>query len=182
MKKQNKTKFVILGLLTIQPLSGYDMKKLIKESIGYFWSESNGQIYPALNLLLKEKLIKLSDEKSSSKKTRYIYSITTKGLSELKKWLSEDSNKIIHRDETLLKLFFGKNGSKNESIKKLKLREKKVFQMENEYLKIKDHLKEDEASPHYNYWIITLNYGLALAKAELSWCKESIEILQRSSK
>ena len=38
----------LLGLLSLRPMSGYDIRQVISESIGYFWSESYGQIYPGL--------------------------------------------------------------------------------------------------------------------------------------
>jgi PadR family transcriptional regulator AphA len=32
-------------------MSGYDIRKTVQESIRFFWSESYGQIYPALKRL-----------------------------------------------------------------------------------------------------------------------------------
>ncbi|UCB53625.1 MAG: PadR family transcriptional regulator, partial [Candidatus Zixiibacteriota bacterium] len=48
MPRANKTEFAVLGLLSLSPMSGYDMKAFISQSIGYFWQESYGQLYPAL--------------------------------------------------------------------------------------------------------------------------------------
>lgn len=177
MKKLNKTKFAILGLLTIEPLSGYDIKKWIERSIGYFWSESNGQIYPTLNQLLKEKLIVLSENKSNGKKLRNIYAITSKGHLELKKWLKEGNEKSVHRDETLLKLFFGKNSSKEESIQKLKEREQKLESRLAEFNLILNQLEKRSKSSHYIYWLLTLKNGISGVKAELAWCRDSIKTL-----
>ena len=52
-----KTRFVILGLLNEEPLSGYDIKKIIDIRMSFFWQESYGQIYPELAKLKKEGLI-----------------------------------------------------------------------------------------------------------------------------
>lgn len=52
-----KTRFVILGLLNEEPLSGYDIKKIIDIRMSFFWQESYGQIYPELAKLRKEGLI-----------------------------------------------------------------------------------------------------------------------------
>ena len=58
MPDLNSTSYVILGGLSVEPnLSGYDMRKGIQNSIGYFWGESYGQIYPALKRLASEGLI-----------------------------------------------------------------------------------------------------------------------------
>src|SRR6267378_1332508 len=40
----------LLGLLSLGSMSGYDIRQLISQSIGHFWSESYGQIYPGLKL------------------------------------------------------------------------------------------------------------------------------------
>ena len=51
-------KFALLGILSLCPGSGYDIKKMVESSIGYFWSESYGRIYPLLEQLMKEGLIR----------------------------------------------------------------------------------------------------------------------------
>jgi ABC-type antimicrobial peptide transport system permease subunit len=48
MAKENKARFVILGLLAHEPMSGYDIKKRIEYSISNFYDISYGQIYPEL--------------------------------------------------------------------------------------------------------------------------------------
>jgi PadR family transcriptional regulator AphA len=52
----SRTRFAVLGFLTIRPLSGYDMKVTIQNGIRNFWSESAGQLYPALRELSSEGL------------------------------------------------------------------------------------------------------------------------------
>ncbi len=52
MARQNTSKYAVLGMLSIGPMSGYDIKKLIGETVGHVWSESYGQVYPALRELV----------------------------------------------------------------------------------------------------------------------------------
>ena len=47
------TEEALLGLLSLKPMSGYEIKQMIEGSIGYFWRESFGQIYPTLKRLEK---------------------------------------------------------------------------------------------------------------------------------
>jgi DNA-binding PadR family transcriptional regulator len=51
--REVKSKYAILGMLSIAPMSGYDIKKQVETSISNFWSESYGQIYPALRNLAR---------------------------------------------------------------------------------------------------------------------------------
>ena len=52
-----QTDYVILGLLAEQPLSGYQIKKIIDIRFSFFWSESFGQIFPALKSLASEGFV-----------------------------------------------------------------------------------------------------------------------------
>ena len=38
----------ILGLLTLKPMSGYEIKQLFDKSISFLWRVHMSQIYPAL--------------------------------------------------------------------------------------------------------------------------------------
>lgn len=177
MKKQNKTKFAILGLLTIESLSGYAIRKMIHESIAYFWSESNGQLYPTLKQLLNEQLIVLLDEVPMNKKARNRYAITEKGRILLQQWMRERNEKYIHRDENLLKLFFGNNISKQECIQLLQNRATQLNESLKRYQSIKKWLQTKVSSPNQLYWILTANNGISKARAEIEWCNESIKTL-----
>jgi DNA-binding PadR family transcriptional regulator len=178
MKKNNKTKFAILGLLTIEPLSGYDIKKMIEKTLSYFWSESNGQLYPALRQMTKSKWVSLKKLREKGKKASNRYTITDVGLSELKKWLRSEEDKSIYRDENLLKLFFGKNMSQNECIQRLVKRRQKMKDLLEEFHQLLHQLEKRNDSPHQLYWLLTLHNGIHSAKAEILWCSQSIKILR----
>jgi DNA-binding PadR family transcriptional regulator len=179
--KNSKTTFVILGLLTIEPLSGYNIKKLIHESIGHFWSESNGQLYPTLNKLLNENCIRLEQRQQKGKKESLVYSITKEGQRTLGKWLEATTEgKSTHRDEELLKLFFGTNSSSEACIHLLQLREKRAKEKLDQFLAIQKRLEKSTSSLHYLYWNLSLKNGLCHLKAELEWCHEAIQTLKGS--
>lgn len=180
-KSKNTTKFAILGLLTISPLSGYGIRSIIKTSISYFWSESNGQLYPNLNQLLKEGLITTEQEKGKGKKSPIIYSITLSGREALKTWLQDPEEKVVHRDENLLKLFFGSNLPKTYSIERLLARSKKLKKEIHDYQNIQKFIQTKVDSLHYLYWQISLNNGIMLAKADLKWCLDSIKLLKKTT-
>ena len=51
MAKDRKIDLVILGLLSHEDLTGYDIKKHIDGAINFFWKGSFVSIYPALNAM-----------------------------------------------------------------------------------------------------------------------------------
>ena len=47
----SSTAYVILGMLSWRPMSGYEIKALVDRSTRFFWAASYGQIYPELRKL-----------------------------------------------------------------------------------------------------------------------------------
>jgi DNA-binding PadR family transcriptional regulator len=62
-KRSSSSKEVLLGLLTVEPMSGYDLGQVIRDSVGHFWNESYGQIYPNLKKLASEGFVSSKTEK-----------------------------------------------------------------------------------------------------------------------
>jgi hypothetical protein len=52
----------ILGLLQEQPRHGYELKKVLRETLGSFWGVSFGSLYPALRRLERSGAIEVVDD------------------------------------------------------------------------------------------------------------------------
>ena len=78
-RKAGTTEYAVLGMLGWGPASGYDLKKRFEGSVGHFWSESYGQIYPILARLATQGLAERRLERQKGKPDRYVYSITAEG-------------------------------------------------------------------------------------------------------
>lgn len=101
----NPTAFVILGLVSRRPRSGYEIKAAVDNSTRFFWAASYGQIYPELKRLSKAGLVEGSDLPTGGRK-RTVYAITEIGKAALKDWLQQPPQTYEMREEGLLKLFF----------------------------------------------------------------------------
>lgn len=82
----------VLGILSSQPLSGYDLKRIMQDSPFMPWSGNNNQIYKALVELLEEGWVTHETEHQESLPAKKIYSITDKGLIALKEWVQTEPN------------------------------------------------------------------------------------------
>jgi PadR family transcriptional regulator, regulatory protein AphA len=78
-RRSSSSREVLLGLLTVVPMSGYDLGQTIRTSVGFFWNESYGQIYPNLKTLAAEGLVTSKTERQKGRPDRHIYSITKEG-------------------------------------------------------------------------------------------------------
>ncbi len=80
-------KYAILGFLSWKPFTGYELKKVITEAEGFYWSGNNNQIYTSLVELHKEGLVINEVQHQERYPSRKVYSITKEGLSALRKWV-----------------------------------------------------------------------------------------------
>src|SRR5205807_8447317 len=80
------TPYAILGLLAGEPMAGYDIRREIEESLSFFWSESYGQIYPALKRLEAARLIAPVTRAQSGTRRRRVFRITALGEAKLRAW------------------------------------------------------------------------------------------------
>jgi DNA-binding PadR family transcriptional regulator len=99
------TAYVILGMVSREPRSGYEIKGLVDNSTRFFWAASYGQIYPELRRLSEAGLVAGVDAPRGERK-RTVYAITAEGEAELKAWLRQPPGTFEMREEGLLKLFF----------------------------------------------------------------------------
>jgi PadR family transcriptional regulator AphA len=106
MSSLSPTARVILGLLTFEPRTGYDIKQVTDRSTRFFWGASYGQIYPELRRLEAAGLVD-SREEPRGRVPRRVYRLTEDGRRAFESWLSEPGDQYEVRDEGLLKLFFG---------------------------------------------------------------------------
>ncbi|HEV7235512.1 MAG TPA: PadR family transcriptional regulator [Ktedonobacteraceae bacterium] len=179
MSKENKSRYVVLGMLSLGPMSGYEIKKRIEGSTSNFWSESYGQLYPTLKQLVEDGLTISQTEKQEGKPERYIYTLTEKGWASLRHWLTEPTEHPVQRIELLLKLFFGRQTSASVHIEHVQKFRALQTQLLEKYIAIEAHLRACEDDPDIPYALITLNYGQHECRALLAWCDETIATLHR---
>lgn len=99
------TAYVILGMVSREPRSGYEIKAAVDNTTRFFWAASYGQIYPELKRLSEAGLVEGVDASQGDRK-RTRYAITADGKAELKDWLRKPPEASEMREEGLLKLFF----------------------------------------------------------------------------
>jgi len=99
------TAYVILGMVSREPRSGYEIKAIVDNTTRFFWAASYGQIYPELKRLAEAGLVEGADAPRGERR-RTVYAITADGEAALKDWLREPPQTAEMREEGLLKLFF----------------------------------------------------------------------------
>lgn len=80
-------KYAILGILSYNSYTGYDLKKIIQNSPFMHWSGNNNQIYKSLVELLEEGLVTNEVHHQEGSPSKKIYTITKEGIARLKEWV-----------------------------------------------------------------------------------------------
>jgi DNA-binding PadR family transcriptional regulator len=97
----------ILGIISLEPVSGYDIRKVFQTTpMGHF-STSPGAIYPALKRLEESGLIRGNIEKRNILRPRRTYTLTEKGRKILKEILAQPLTQkdIVWRLEEMILRF-----------------------------------------------------------------------------
>lgn len=179
MAKENTTIYIILGLLTHEDMSGYDIKKRIDTAISYFWNAGYGQIYPTLKVLVSDGLVSKKNDMETKGPDRIIYTITPAGKEALKNWLALPNEKEYVKYELLVKLFYGsllpveENLKKIEEFKDSKMKDLHIMEAFKESLgKV---LQQDQT---HLYYYLTVLFGEHMHKAYVAWAEEAKGLLE----
>jgi len=167
---------VVLGMLSLGPRSGYDIKTVVDRSTRFFWAASYGQIYPELRRLEEEGLIEGEDAPSGGR-SRRVYKITKAGRDALREWLFGSTVTIELRDESLLRLFFADALPRDEALLLLEGRKKG----HEEYLQV---LREIDARPGEDppFVDLVLRWGIEFNEWGAQWCEKHLKRLREETK
>ncbi len=176
--KDNNAKYVLLGLLSHNQMTGYDIKKSVATRMSYFWDLSYGQIYPTLQELEKNGLISKKVEINQNGPNRKVYTITEAGIKELQAWLAKPAKKEVHKYEFLLKLIFGDQAYpelNKKHIEEFKDRNQRLLQTMNAFEQnIKPIVSQSES--HF-YVLLTILLGKTISKASVEWADNALKML-----
>ena len=174
--KRSQTDYVVLGILAIHPhQSGYEIRKTIQQSVGFFWSESFGQIYPTLKRLAAEALIVPSSSGPSSRSNRQEYSITPAGHARLQEWLAIPYRDDPPRDEFLLKLFFARDAAPGVTVAHIHHYQQKIRSLLATFQVLEPLARANNShQPGFRYWMLTLSLGKAQLQTALDWSEYAL--------
>ncbi|MBT8080541.1 MAG: PadR family transcriptional regulator [Gammaproteobacteria bacterium] len=176
---------ILLGMLQ-QPHSGYDIKKEFEKSLRNFWRAELSQIYPLLQKMEAEGLISSKVGASDIGPRKRIYRRAAKGSRELNAWLSDGPVVGTERIGYLAQVYF---------LGHLKDHDKAITFMEELLAYMRrwlDLLESSEAEwrandPRYPdglpdsefYPQLTLDLGLRKVRANVEWCEDCLERMQK---
>jgi len=183
LPEQNRTRYAVLGALSLGPSSGYEIQQGLERTVGHFWSESFGQIYPILTDLVERGWAAVASDVPGPRRKR-TYAITAIGLEELRRWLEQPVAVVDRpRNEVLLKLFFGSAIPVDVGLAHVARHRERAAAHLATFDQIERGLRDERADdPGLDYWLATVRYGQLQAEAVLHWCDETADRLRASQR
>jgi DNA-binding PadR family transcriptional regulator len=175
--RSSQTRTAVLGALSVMPMTGYALREAIREVLGHFWSESFGQIYPALAELERDGYV---ERRESARNGSSTFRITPSGTAQLRELLSEPIQRDPPRNGLLLRLFFGRHlGPAACRALVLDARAEAERRLA-EYVAIRtDIAQAPETAGERPYQLLTLAFGEHTARAAIAWANEAVAALDQ---
>jgi PadR family transcriptional regulator, regulatory protein AphA len=163
-------RYALLGLLSDQSMSGYDLTKRFEESLNNVWPARHSQIYPELNRLNDERLIEIVSEGPRGRKE---YRATDAGREAVRRWLTETEPEWSVRNEPALRAFFLWMVEPEQARHHLR-RYREWFKDRLEtYQQIKE-IWSPETEGERASWVV-LELGVLQAEASIKWATWALE-------
>ena len=161
------TAYVILGMVSREPRSGYEIKAVVDNTTRFFWAASYGQIYPELKTLSEAGLVEGIDASQGDRK-RTRYAITAAGEAELKDWLRRPPETAEMREEGLLKLFFSGVLEPGEAVETLRAMRERRLELSERLRSMEPQKMESLEDP---FPLIVLRAGIEFNDWFAEWCE-----------
>ena len=175
-------RYAILGLLTAEELSGYEITRRFERSVGYFWHARSQQIYPELGRLEESGLISGRAVQQERRPDKRVYQITEPGLASLREWAVSPSPESFVKDEFMVKVWC--YGQVDAAAARAALAEHQARHQERlaSYRGIRESLGVVDvagAAPDLFGAVLTLDAGIAMETAFVEWCRSAATVLER---
>jgi DNA-binding PadR family transcriptional regulator len=175
MARTAQTELAVLGALSVQPMTGYRLRSAIAETIGHFWHESFGQIYPTLHALEEAGLVVRAPSDGAAPGP---FALTPAGQERLRELLAEPFSRPPGRDPLLLRLFFGRHVDPDLTRARLSEHVAAVEAQRAVYAGVRADVEAQVPdNPDARFWLVTVRAGERRAEAELTWAREALELL-----
>ncbi|MGF9662547.1 PadR family transcriptional regulator [Arthrobacter crystallopoietes] len=96
-------RYALLALLSVEPMTGYDLYKEFESSVGHVWHAPDSQIYPELRRMEKDGLLEGEEVAWGQRGKKRQYHITQAGTEAFRDWMNGTLEYSRERDPAHLK-------------------------------------------------------------------------------
>lgn len=175
--------YIILGLLLIKPMTGYEISRFIKVNLSMICSSSAGSVQTAIKKLLADHKIQFSEFVENGKNKKEFF-ITDLGKAEFSRWIQNPMQTEKVKNMELSKLFFLGFAEKEQRKAAISGYISQLEAAKNNLLSIKKSFEKmdlslDALQDVFCYQHYTLEYGIASAEFEISWYRQLLKKMEK---
>ena len=177
-RRLTTSSYAILGLLAIQPWATYDLAKLMRRSLHYFWPRAESNLYAEPKRLVEAGLAEAAEEWTGERK-RTVYSITDRGREALREWLATETAPQRLESEPHMRVLYANYGTPDDLLATIDRIERDAEETIHHYATLCDeYARGDGLFPdriHVNALLATLSIAQARAAAEWTqWARDAV--------
>jgi DNA-binding PadR family transcriptional regulator len=177
------TSYIILGMLSAQEMSGYDLKqRLDKRLYPCYESPAKSQIYGELRRLAQQGWTTVTEIPQTHRPDKRLYRITPAGRAALQQWLeSPDVEPDSFKSPLLLRLFFGHLVPPETLAMQLEERRqhltRELVACEDVEQGLHAQFQASRANGQPSQALLILRFRISMLRAALTWATEAVEQL-----
>ena len=159
----------VLGLLTVQPSTGYELTQRFDKSLANAWHASHSQIYPELAKLQDEGMVEVVGEGARRSRT---FAVTEAGRDELRRFMTEAEPVRSQRNETAVRWFLL---ALLEPDDRRAAVERELAYAEEYVAMLRTTAEQLDALPHRHPFRGTVELGLRTSTVMQQWLREQAD-------
>lgn len=162
---------IILGFLSLQPMTGYDLMRAFAGSAAYFWHADKAQIYRTLAKLVDEGLARLEAVPGEKGRDRIVHHPTAEGREALAAWLSAPAEPFVARDPFVARIFFGADLDDEELARVIDARADEAVEARDRLGAVRSATPSPDPATDRGGWLrsATLDQGIREIDEHLAW-------------
>ena len=177
-RRLTTTSYAVLSLLAVRPFAVYDLAKLMRRSLHYFWPRAESNLYAEPKRLVQAGFAEAREEWNGDRK-RSVYSITPAGRDALQEWLATPSAGQRLESESHLRLLFANYGTKADLLATIERVETDANEVIEHYAALsREYARGEGLFPeriHVNALLATLSIEQARAAARWAgWARAEV--------
>jgi PadR family transcriptional regulator AphA len=170
--------YVFLSFLAWEPMTAYDIKKFMAQSVSNFWSAAHSQVYQQARRLVRDGYVR--EQPAPGARRRRILHLTPKGRRAVLHWLRTPARPPQYFSEAMVKLFFAAQAGDLEATKRMLERDReRMTDLLSQYEAMLPMLlaQEDDRYP-----AMTLDLGIRLHRTLVEWTDDTLRKLDQDLK
>lgn len=181
--------YLILGLLMLSPMTGYDLQQFIKKNLALICSHSAGSVQNAFSKLEREGKV-TTCEAVQGKRRKKIFTITDTGRTAFSSWVAQPMQADKVKNMELSRLFFAGLAKPEERLAAIRDYIRQMEETRGVLCAIEEQVRhmDPKTLPAGSDWPqvlrfqrYTIQYGIDAAEFEIGWYSRLLHELEEES-